>query len=971
VLKTTDGGETWTPQNPGVAVTLRAVSFVDAQTGWVAGDQGVLLHTDDGGDTWVSQTVDTAAAFRGLAFIDANTGWATCITVRGKDIIGHEIWQGGIWHTSDGGNTWQAQTIENAVGILNRIDFIDAQNGWAVGFVYDDPAADQPENTGAVYHTSDGGATWQRQFDTQTDFIFTGVDFIDGQRGWCVGFKGSSGVDGGTIYYTGDGGSTWHNQGPDRVLWDVQFINVNQGYATGCNYPAAWGPPVLRTNDGGDTWEEVIMDRHDGEGFYALAVGDQYVITVGDHDLVGRSDNPWASCEWTHSEPPCYHCGCLFRQAYLNTHYKFEDIFFIDRNNGWAAGSRSYAPSLWGQVILHTTNGGDDWQIQYESPPDMDDLFCYTHRIDQIRFLDNQTGWAVGGSRQYNDSGRVHRGAILHTTNGGQDWVPQGDTLYDNWDLEFFALEIIDREKIWALAANKFPSQNIHLAFTNDGGTTWQWVDTGIEGALQIGYGVVMGDLAFADDQTGWAVGGLGQVLRTSDGGLTWTQQTLPDIYQRCLAVAVADGQDKGFIVGEGLFGTSDGGDTWDRILQADLYGGTDNHAIAFLDAETGAMAGASGRLLVTNDGGGQWRLLATTTSSDLLGISLVDQNHAWAAGSAGTILAFEIPDPPQLQISPPSHAFGQVSVGTSASKTFTITNSGTDELALGTLEINGTDAAAFAIVNDCSGQTLAAMASATVEVQFSPLRTGTHQAILQIPSDDPLAALTEVTLTGAGISGDEQPQNDSLSGLFSGTFKGDQTGEWIATLDDSGSMEGMVWVAERTLTFSIAGTVNTPGAFAVQVDPGVQAQGEMQTDGKVQGTWQFDPLSGNFTGDKAIMDTLATYVGTYTGTIAGDAQGSLTLQITSEGTVNGELTGQEVSDTFSGYVSDDRIMIGLSSGGICIHGNMDSQGNLNGVWYDPVKDTSGTASAQRDAAKNDAGNGGGGGGGCFLGPLR
>jgi photosystem II stability/assembly factor-like uncharacterized protein len=974
VLKTTDGGETWTPQNPGVAVTLRAVRFIDAQTGWAAGEQGVLLHTDDGGETWVRQTVNTTAEFRGLAFIDASTGWATGITMRGKDIIGEEIWQGEIWHTTDGGRTWQAQTIESTAGILNRIDFIDAQNGWIAGYEYDDPAADRPTYSGAIYHTTDGGATWQRQFDTQTAFVFTGIDFIDAQNGWGVGFKGNSGVAGGTIYATNDGGSTWHNQGPDRVLWDVQFLNTDQGYATGCNYPAAWGPPVLRTSDGGATWEEVIMDRHDGEGFYALAVGDEYVITVGDHDFVGRSDHPWDSCEWTFPEPSCIHCGCLFEQAYLNTHYKFEDIFFIDRNNGWAAGSRSYAPELWGQVILHTTDGGDTWQPQYESPPDMDDLFSYTHRIDQIRFIDDQTGWAVGGSRQYYESGWVQKGAILHTTNGGQDWQLQGDTLYESRHLEFFALEIIDANTVWALWAGNNSEENIQLARTDDGGATWQWVDTGFKGLMSIGFAIVQGDLAFADAQNGWAVGGQGQVLRTSDGGLTWTQQTLSDFPNRTLAVTFAGGKDKGFVAGEGLFGTTDGGANWDQLLQADLYGGTDNHAIAFLDAETGAMAGASGRLLVTSDGGAHWRLLTTSTSSDLLGLSLVDQNHVWAAGSAGTILAFDIPDPPQLQISPASHAFGQVSVGTTASQTFTITNSGTDELSLGTLEISGADQAAFTIINDdCSGQTLAAMASATVAVQFSPQRIGAHQANLQIPSDDPLAAQTQVPLTGEGqdSADDEQPQDDSLSGLFSGTFSGDQTGEWIATLDDSGQMKGMVWVAERKLAFSISGTVNTPGAFTVQVGPGVGVQGETQTDGKVQGTWQFDPLSGSFTGDQAVTDTLAAHAGTYTGTLAGDAQGKLTLRITADGELSGKVDGQEVHDTFSGYISDDGTIIALSSNGVFIQGSMDSRGNLNGVWYDPSNDASGTARAHRDGAKSNAGSGGGGGGGgCFMGTL-
>ena len=304
-------------------------------------------------------------------------------------------------------------------------------------------------------------------------------------------------------------------------------------------------------------------------------------------------------------------------------------------------------------MILHTTDGGDSWQTQYESPPDMDGRFCYTHRIDQIRFI---------------------------------------------------------------------------------------------------------------DDQTGWAVGGMGEVLRTGDGGITWNRQTLPEGQVRCMAVAISDGPDKGFVAGEGLFGTSDGGATWDQILEGDMFGLTDSHAIAFLDAEIGVMAGANGRLQVTNDGGGHWWLSVTGTYSDLLGISLVDRNHAWAAGSGGTILAFEIPDPPHLALSPTSHVFGPVSVGRTASQTFTITNTGAEDLSLGVLALEGADAAAFTIVNDCSGQSLAELVSVSIEVRFNPQRTGTHQAGLQIPSNDPLAAVTQVTLTGEGEDA-EPPQNDSDSG--------------------------------------------------------------------------------------------------------------------------------------------------------------------------------------------------------------
>lgn len=80
---TTNGGTSWTSMNIGSAAdTLRAVWFVDANNGWVAGTSGlagVIYHTSNGGNTaanWSLENPDTSATIEALHFVDANTGWA-------------------------------------------------------------------------------------------------------------------------------------------------------------------------------------------------------------------------------------------------------------------------------------------------------------------------------------------------------------------------------------------------------------------------------------------------------------------------------------------------------------------------------------------------------------------------------------------------------------------------------------------------------------------------------------------------------------------------------------------------------------------------------------------------------------------------------------------------------------------------------------------------------------------------------
>src|SRR5438128_12580600 len=48
IIETTDGGRSWTGHPSGVETALYALRFTDHQHGWVAGQEGVVLHTADG-----------------------------------------------------------------------------------------------------------------------------------------------------------------------------------------------------------------------------------------------------------------------------------------------------------------------------------------------------------------------------------------------------------------------------------------------------------------------------------------------------------------------------------------------------------------------------------------------------------------------------------------------------------------------------------------------------------------------------------------------------------------------------------------------------------------------------------------------------------------------------------------------------------------------------------------------------------
>jgi uncharacterized repeat protein (TIGR01451 family) len=114
-------------------------------------------------------------------------------------------------------------------------------------------------------------------------------------------------------------------------------------------------------------------------------------------------------------------------------------------------------------------------------------------------------------------------------------------------------------------------------------------------------------------------------------------------------------------------------------------------------------------------------------------------------------------PGLPAASVSPNSLAFGSHPTGsTSTAQTVTVNNTaspGSQALDIGGLSTTGAAASDFTLSNDtCSGASVAAGASCTVDVSFAPTATGSRTATLQIPSNA-ASSPDLVTLSGTGTS--------------------------------------------------------------------------------------------------------------------------------------------------------------------------------------------------------------------------
>jgi photosystem II stability/assembly factor-like uncharacterized protein len=650
IVKTSDGGLSWQPVAAGAWPLLSAVAFPDPLHAWAVGAGGVILHTADGGVSWSRQSVATDEEFLAVAFADTAHGWVASERVVHTDWQGDEDdWRATVWQTSDGGATWSKATLPEDAGLIHDVEAVDARHAWAVGVRSFKDQYGRPDHYPVIYRTSDGGASWKLAYSPELHLSLTAVDFVDPMHGWVSGFPTLSTEDGGATFATSDGGVTWRREelgtSSFRPIWDIRFIDTDRGYAVGADYVAAWGPPVYRTTDGGNTWTLIRMDLHNNDGLFGVGMAGDHVVALGDHDYVVRSGHPWGACETSD-------CVSLFSQRYLNTHYLFHDVDFVDANRGWAVGSKTVDVEAWAQTIFQTVDGGAHWTEQFQHRrPDTD--WSY-HRLDGIAMVDAQAGWAVGTTVTWREGNNyVKQGGVWHTTDGGAHWVEQGQTLKNDWDIELSAVSALSGSEAWALEENGDIEGHVRLAHTTDAGEHWQWVDTGISGNVAVGYGEPQGALKFTDAQHGW-VGTFDGALRTSDGGAHWATMALSCGYPACYPAsqAIDFAGNRGWLAGDNLWRTDDGATWIDTKIAPHPERGQllQFYDIQFLDSRNGWAAGNGGSLLFTPDAGDRWGWMPYTTDFNIYGTDFLQPELGWAVGDAGIILKIGLPHFPPVQ---------------------------------------------------------------------------------------------------------------------------------------------------------------------------------------------------------------------------------------------------------------------------------------------------------------------------------
>ncbi|MEZ4791439.1 MAG: T9SS type A sorting domain-containing protein [Flavobacteriales bacterium] len=359
VIKSTDGGLTWQDQSPNMLASFRGMHWYDVLTGVCVGSAGRIARTTDGGVTWDSIPIATTYTMNDLAAqgnvlvacgawgrtirsTDAGLSWSeiqigntehrsVSLLPSGEGVMGTD---GRIMGSHDMGQSWALRHEGVWHTRLNKVSFMDADTGVAVGY----------QTTGGfeggLLRTTDGGRRW-----TKAGTGGLGVHINPAGQG-CLG--GGSGAFAKTTngFFTRTPGS-----GPNVAIRCTWALDANTLFVAG---GAVFGG-IYRSTNGGSSWTKVldvgnitISDlwfTNDQNGYAVGEYGDNYRTTDG-----GATWEPMTGTPGGHT------------------------VFFLDEDHGWMKYRR-------------TVDGGATW-TDIDSPQQTMSMF----------FTDPDTGYAVSYS---------------------------------------------------------------------------------------------------------------------------------------------------------------------------------------------------------------------------------------------------------------------------------------------------------------------------------------------------------------------------------------------------------------------------------------------------------------------------------------------------------------------------------------------------------------------------------------------
>ncbi|HAX48222.1 MAG TPA: hypothetical protein DCX92_04485 [Bacteroidetes bacterium] len=286
--------------------------------------------------------------------------------------------------------------------------------------------------------------------------------------------------------------------------------------------------------------------------------------------------------------------------------------------------------------LLHTTNGGANWLIV--SPEPVDTLFSWSDPALSISFINLSTGWII---RTKMSGGNYNGARVYKTTNSGVSWSKLTIPSYDAG----IYIQFVDANNGWILIFNSGYTGGGIFKTTN-GGLNWNSITPPVGGFP-----------FFINANTGWLMptngGSLGNtsdtIRKTTNGGVNWFAPFGTNAQVNYRSIHFSD-FNNGWVVGENMLvkKTSNGGMTWTNVPIFGYPIAGKSRAVFFLNPNTGWIgvkneATNDGYVFRTNNGGTSWDMQIPPIqnpngSNAIFSIHFFDANYGGLVADSGRI---------------------------------------------------------------------------------------------------------------------------------------------------------------------------------------------------------------------------------------------------------------------------------------------------------------------------------------------
>ena len=522
-----------------------------------------------------------------------------------------------LYRSTDEGARWEARPLPPHLGVRPSISFIDDHEGWLLAG--GSPTTQCQDAPAAVWHTKDGGSTWQQlpvaglgtaQCKDVIYFSESGHGFVSA---WDPNRRP-------TVYWSTDAGVGWKAATlPDPP----DFKTLPGGFALRVEWIKAFGSTFYLEAYGTQGAGTPYPDIHDRQYIFTSTSGGgtwAWKQKVGSRDLTIVTESRWLSVDPPNRMDQTVDGGHGFSpfDADLSGDISAGNaqLVFADSTVGYATAGAS---------LQRTMDGGSHWVLisipggpVVQPSPTPHQVILPT--MAQVSAPSSTVVWVL-------IDGYLFRSSDQGATWQQRNWVPhQGGG--GNPVISF-----VDDTNGWALLPGVPSTQcqeaGAQLWRTSDGAATWHLV-TSVTDQTRDPKGLPLDQckeyMAFVDSSNGFVAGHDTShtpiISRTQDGGITWAPSTLPDppgfktqaghAFSVMVIKNFAGDLLAGAQSGDGaeyVFRSTDGGASWSYLATT---GANPYVPIAFVTEARWLVIFNNGAGQETTDAGNSWHTFAS-----------------------------------------------------------------------------------------------------------------------------------------------------------------------------------------------------------------------------------------------------------------------------------------------------------------------------------------------------------------------